>query len=76
MNCTLSLAVTSELPFSQRKEREDPEHEQVKLMEPVNSTSSVTFGFTNTLDTGTVRGKKNESLRAKLQTEFITKTWM
>ena len=57
MSGTLSLAVTSELPFSQRKERDDPEHEQNKMTDLLNSTKSVLLTSTFTLETGTVGQK-------------------
>lgn len=55
----LSLAVTSELSFIQRKEREDPEEEQNRLTELLNSIRSALSGETLTLETGSVGGKKS-----------------
>ena len=57
MSGTLSLVVTSELPFNQRKEREDPEEEQNRMTELLNSTKSVLLTSTFTLETGTVGEK-------------------
>ncbi|KAF3839301.1 hypothetical protein F7725_018018 [Dissostichus mawsoni] len=48
------LGVISELLFSQRKERGDPEEEQDRLTELLNSTSSVLLEVTVTLETGSV----------------------
>ena len=59
MSGTLSLGLTSELPFSQTKEREDPEEEQNKMTELLNSTKSVLLTSTFTLETGTV-GEKTQ----------------
>lgn len=58
MNWTLLLAVTSELPFIQRKEREDPEEmEQVATAELLNSISSVWLALRVTFEMGSVEDK-------------------
>lgn len=54
MTWTLSLSLTSELPFSHRNEREDPEEEQDGLTELLNSNKCVLFDVTATLETGTL----------------------
>ena len=70
MNWTLSLAVTSELPFSQRKESEDPEAEQDRRTE-LNSNKSVLLADAFTLDTGTVGVTQNSFIQKTLQTKDV-----
>lgn len=59
MSCNLSVSVTSELPSSQRKEREDPEAVQDRLTELLNSIKPELLGVTITLETGSVEEKKS-----------------
>lgn len=59
---TLSLAVTSTLPFNQRKVREEPEAEQESVTVSLNSTKSVFDADTFTLDTGSVGGTERVTL--------------
>lgn len=58
MSCNLSVSVTSELPSSQRKEREDPEAVQDRLTELLNSIKPELLGVTITSETGSVEKKK------------------